>query len=445
MEPSDRDRLIDKVLRGAMTPDEAEAEAARLGVGPLSEEPDPKFFNPLTRTWWSLVMTVAWIAWRSADAVRAAWDEYRGECWDWVPRRWRAGAEGPIHDGYQLQQRRRATPLELTIWDAADMKDRKFIYGFSKVDAAKRSLWQALGEGLLAATGNNLGSGSQVAIPAQEWAALDWYERQGEDPVRVSNSRIDARTGYERVHVRSAEIIAIWPPPGPVQDALPATVPPTGAGHMTVYQAAQWIATRGDTVMFPPDDVAAWRDAYDVLLRFLSSGEIGVTGLYEGERRVIDPVHFVGITVDYPFAQPPPQLRSTNELFLRSYPTLDDELWRAGFDDSLCNRRGARWTKLMVAKADIAGQWPFSHPNVGQGLTPTRTGAPGRPTSMHLVEGEFRRRCDAGEILSGVGQEAAHLAAWLRSAHPLAPPLTPKAIENNIRHEYRRVRSVPQK
>ena len=39
-------------------------------------------------------MSVAWIAYRTPDAVRNWWDDYRKECWDWHFREWRLVALG---------------------------------------------------------------------------------------------------------------------------------------------------------------------------------------------------------------------------------------------------------------------------------------------------------------------------------------------------------------
>jgi hypothetical protein len=68
MKPSARDLLIDDVQHGRKTQEEAEAEAERLGLQRFATEPDPAAFNPMdNKTVWSLPMTIAWIAWRSAQ------------------------------------------------------------------------------------------------------------------------------------------------------------------------------------------------------------------------------------------------------------------------------------------------------------------------------------------------------------------------------------------
>lgn len=70
---------------------------------------------------------------------------------------------------------------------------------------------------------------------------------------------------------------------------------------------------------------------------------------------------------------------------------------------------------------------------------PDRTGFPGRPPkAKHLIEQEFQRRVDAGEVCSTLTEEVGALLEWLRGEHPSAPRPTPKTIKNNIRDSYRR-------
>src|SRR5262249_18960130 len=104
-----RDDLISKVGRGELTPDEAEAEAKRRGLGALSHAPDPETFNPMGEAWWTLPMALAWIAWRTPRHVCWFWDAYRLQCLDWHFREWGSGLDGPVRAGHFLEQRRPAT------------------------------------------------------------------------------------------------------------------------------------------------------------------------------------------------------------------------------------------------------------------------------------------------------------------------------------------------
>ena len=134
--------------------------------------------------------------------------------------------------------------------------------------------------------------------------------------------------------------------------------------------------------------------------------------------------HFAGCRIDYPFVEEPFELLLSEDLYLSSFAYLDEQHWLKGFDDSLQNRRGRHWGRLMVLKSDVAKFWPFDV--AGEAAAPLRTGAPGRPSSIHLVEIEFRARCGRNEVESSLAQEADVLAAWLRKEHPNSPPLNSK-------------------
>jgi hypothetical protein len=433
-----RDRIIDAVRYGLLTPKHAEKAARRLGLPPFASKPGTVVFDPTKETWWSLVMAVAWIAWRATEKVREYWDEPRRDTWDWVPRFARGNEGEPVLSGYELQQRRPATPLLLLIDEAEERNVPRYVFGLdSKTENARSELWKALGDGLLQATGIRADGGSRVTIPAAEWNDLDWYEAQAEDPVRVSRSKL-AVDGYDYVRVRSAEIASLWPPQHSASTSLPRLVVPNETGHMTLFQAAQWIGTKGGTVSIEPSDASIWKDAFDQLLSRAASDELRVTGVRDGERVSVKGDTFIAIAVDYPFADTPRGLRNTDDLYLRSYAYVDDERWRAGFDDSLCDRNGPKITRLMVAKSDVARWWPFgAFAECEPREEPRRTGLAGRSTSWHLVEAEFLQRHQAGEASRAISEEADRLAAWLKRAHPNAPSATPKTISNRLRDDHR--------
>jgi hypothetical protein len=73
-----------------------------------------------------------------------------------------------------------------------------------------------------------------------------------------------------------------------------------------------------------------------------------------------------------------------------------------------------------------------------EGLTYS-TGAPGRRTSVHLVEPEMIRRFEAREQARSLRAEAEHLSEWLRAAHPQAAPMKPKTVQNRFAALYRRL------
>lgn len=69
------------------------------------------------------------------------------------------------------------------------------------------------------------------------------------------------------------------------------------------------------------------------------------------------------------------------------------------------------------------------------------TGAPGRPSNMHLIEAEFSRRRDTGSIENSLNREAAALAVWFKLAHPDKQSVSAKTIANRLRPQYREATS----
>jgi hypothetical protein len=203
---------------------------------------------------------------------------------------------------------------------------------------------------------------------------------------------------------------------------------------MPLYFAAQWIATRGGAVEFEPTDLSVWQEAFAQLLARIASDEVAVTGMCGGERERLPGHLFASVRVDYPFSDATFELLFSEELYLSSCPYLDEEHWHQGFDDNLQTRWGVKWSKLMVLKSDVAERWRFEAP--GDAVI-VHSGAPGRPSSMHLVKAEYQVRSNRGELRGRIGQVAEELSEWLASAHPDAPQLTPKTIANELRSEHR--------
>jgi hypothetical protein len=137
--------------------------------------------------------------------------------------------------------------------------------------------------------------------------------------------------------------------------------------------------------------------------------------------------------------------------FLRVYDERDVSAWG---DDALLARADlARWCGAPPEPepAERPGDWPAPPPErmraeplpASPPALIVSTGAPGRPTSMHIVRSEHRRRLDKGEAHESLAAEAGHLATWLAQQHPTAPQPTPKAIENAIREAHRRRATRP--
>ena len=436
-----RDELIDKVRGGELTPEQAEAEAHRLHCNPLSTEPAPSAFDPMPEEFWSLPMAVAWIAYRTPAAVREWWDAYRAECWDWNHRKARLGFDGPIQAGYFLEQRATASLARLKLAESIeDRSDRDPDFS-TAVGEAIVALHIALRGDCLTATGIDPQRGERQPVPATLWQDLDFGQEFGRDIVEAK-AGLGSRALFEHVTVQRGSVTLLWPVrPVRLKPSLPPLMKPEAAGYMPLYCAAQWIATQGGEVDIDPEDINIWRPAYAALIDFISSGQVAITGVADGSRETIEGAVFAGCQVQYPFETPPMSLLFSKAFYLRSYPYLDERHWRDGSDDTFENRWQKRWIQLMVQKADIARLWPFHGLDAGMDEAAIRasyrSGAPGQPSSMYLVEAEFEARCARGEVKASVGLEAEALSAWRKAAHPHSPKLSAKTIKNKIAQRFR--------
>ena len=74
----------------------------------------------------------------------------------------------------------------------------------------------------------------------------------------------------------------------------------------------------------------------------------------------------------------------------------------------------------------------------GPDVQPVRgTGGPGRPSSMHLVQAEAKRRLEHEESEKTVKAESVYLNTWFKKNHPGLQAPTAKTIENKTRDQYR--------
>jgi hypothetical protein len=149
--PTERDQVIDRVRRGEITKEKAEAEAEKIGVGPLAAKPDPSTFDPIGEAYWSLEMVLTWFETESADEVREVWNDYRKEVWDWQPIE-------PTGSAWALRMK---SPVELL-----DLCCRPGYH------AAKEQLWRCVKNGEINATARLCSTGERVPIPAARWYDL---------------------------------------------------------------------------------------------------------------------------------------------------------------------------------------------------------------------------------------------------------------------------------
>ncbi|WP_198374977.1 hypothetical protein [Neoroseomonas rubea] len=253
------------------------------------------------------------------------------------------------------------------------------------------------------------------------------------------------RPRWREVQFATKEVLAIWPP-GMTSTAPP--VPIDAPSHLSWFQAVTWIATGGDVIPhhdthpdliwqrpitrdgeaapLPPPYIMTPDDAQKVLVRSLALGELECLAIEGPERPAIPegpseivPAH------RWPFLHPDRGVRT-------SHPEGVTYLW---FSATCCYWR-PKFRSVDVVKLWLPARTPHT-----DAKHVYRTGAPGRPTSGALVLAELRRRGEQGQVEPTLAAEARALSAWLQSTHSEAAQLRPRAMENTIRNEYRRVRS----
>jgi hypothetical protein len=378
-EPDESDELILRVQAGELTPDEAEAEAKRRGLKPLRDNPDPNDFDPMSEPHWTLPMAVAWIAYRTPEAVREQWDKYRTECWDWVYLSPRPGTGASVYSGRALETRKRATLDDLRFAAVLDDDPGEDGSPVMFVRDAVRALKGALENDKLAATGVNDSTDQRESIPSVLWQDLEFAADSKRDIVRTRIEEGRGYTRYDHVTVPRDIMRQLWAPYSATgRFELPPLMKPDRAGYMPLYCAAQWIATEGGTIDFDPENIENWKPAFAALIDHIASGEVAITG-EPGERdsvrERIDGQVFANCPIDYPF-QLSPDFDLSEEFYLRSSDYVDDKHWRGGFDDRFENRSEVLWKRLLVQKADVSRIWPFDIQAAQLPLEKTR-GKPG--------------------------------------------------------------------
>jgi hypothetical protein len=245
-----RDDLFERVKRGVMTPDEAEAKARELELRPLNPPLDPAVYDVMAEPDWTIAMAVAWICTRDCEVVRRFWPWWCVSNRIWKRTRWSArgvAGEAPVIDGYCLDHEIEMAPLNyvLTWYDEDDDQ-------VMASPAAKDALWTALANGELVGEGRRGKSLKQ--LPASYWPKIVVLIRTkylNESDLGILSTERFARQSMNRngdianvlfadeIFVRRSDVVRIWP----VSRAAAATAPPmitrTEQLHAAVRQVAE--------------------------------------------------------------------------------------------------------------------------------------------------------------------------------------------------------------
>lgn len=218
-----RDNLIMQAECGEITATQAEAAAAAHSLKPFAREPELPQFDPKLQSHWSIVMAVAWIAWRDFKLVREQDPGFCSETTDWHYRKWYDREHKAERRGYVLEVRSPPTVGHLARIDGtARIHGNVPSTAVMMVREAQAELWRALSADRLRATRLNH-EGAVVEILPREWAYLRLYEEGGPD-VRRDVLRLINGIEFTAVKLQQTDLLKLWPAASTEPSALPATV-----------------------------------------------------------------------------------------------------------------------------------------------------------------------------------------------------------------------------
>jgi len=211
-----RNRILSLVRQGRLSPAQAEGWAEKRGEE-FFETPDrAKLGDPMSLPNWTLAMATAWIIWRSPDAVRESWNDYRCECYGW--ERIPIGGGAPKKMAWEL---RRLPPVSRsTVRSLAFRQDDPA----NQIEPPTRAcdlFDHKLQSGDVEATGiPDGGTGQRVRIPPHEWIDFSFVYDDDEHPESVF-STVRGKPHYREVRVRVRDVMREWPPKLAVDFASP--------------------------------------------------------------------------------------------------------------------------------------------------------------------------------------------------------------------------------
>jgi hypothetical protein len=373
--PSRRDELITLARYGKVTPQEAEAEARASGSDPFEHQPVLPAFDPLQESRWTIVMAVAWIAWRDYRRVREHCPGFRSKCTHWIFREWNE----PVEDGkafapragWFLETWHEATTVRLSLLETIlTARDELPPTRQMTVGKAEEALWRALSDGHLIAEALN-DHGKPVDIPAREWSYLKLFEDGGRDVLRYD--ALDRRDPFTDVKLRRDALVTLWPAvkTGPDREhtewpITPAMLQPLTtagtAGYVPLCATIQWIMTNSGTRPAMINEQGKWAAAVDALWPLICSGEIELLGLGRGRAftEPLTPQSLPLVRLLTPLNEDISQILLNAPSHITCLSYVDESYWRDDFNDKLyeSGNPGPAWTHLQVRKADVLSRWP---------------------------------------------------------------------------------------
>ncbi|MDN4986566.1 hypothetical protein QY049_25740 [Bradyrhizobium sp. WYCCWR 13022] len=359
-----RDVLLDLVRRGRFSPDEAEREAIRRGIGPLASKPDPISFDPDEMPWWSLPMALAWIAWRNAGSVREHCAEFRENWSHWVPGSWNApnsdGTGFERIDGHELKSVLHSTTARLRLVEAYLISTKSLpTTAQMTVAEAEKQLFAALAAGRVVAIAKDL-AGNVVDIPQREWPYLELFEEEERDVLK--HDALDRKAAFSAIKLPRDTLKEIWGESLVEPYMIEPMMRVGTAGYVPFCSVVHWIMTEAGRNIQHLEDSRLWKASVDRLLPLISTGEVQIIGTPQsgGAPKPIEGHVFAGVLVSEPLRDSFDMITG-DKPWISCIPYVDEEHWNNDFNDQLYLSKsgGAAWTHLQVRKSDVIREVSF--------------------------------------------------------------------------------------
>jgi hypothetical protein len=365
----DLDELLRLASEGEITNQEAEAAAARQGAPPFERQPPLPAFDPMRKAQWSLVMSIAWIAWRDLSRVREQDEEFRSECWHWLFRELRRPGDKTARFGWFLDPWSKATVAWLRLQDVIlKSKDELPPTCQMHVRPAEETLWRALSEGRMIGHALNV-DGVPVDIPTRDWAYLQLTSMSDSDILEyVSQS---GRPAFTQVKFNRGALFDLWPPityqrvllvdNHIIDDVMIEPLASEGTnGYVPLCAALHWIMTKGGTLRLTIDDHNAWDSACEKLFPLIHEGAIEIIGRASANSLAEKiPGHSLALAkIVRPLTVSVDAILS-NEAHIWCTAYGGKEQWQSTYNDEvhLGGRSKPIWTHLQVPKSEILSRW----------------------------------------------------------------------------------------
>jgi len=160
--------------------------------------PEATQFDPFKLAYWNLPMTLAWIIWRTPEAVQSQWGLY-----DLHLRDLNRTADG------SLPRSKLKSLYDLLLSTEDDEVDQSAV--LVKGPAARDDLWNKLGSAKLTATGIEDQSGKREPIACTEWQDLDSFDPGLDWPFDAVGKGFKHELKFKKVSVSTKDVLDLWP------------------------------------------------------------------------------------------------------------------------------------------------------------------------------------------------------------------------------------------